>query len=125
MSPGSTSYKGKAGQWAFMLHRITGFLIFLFILLHIVDVAMINFPTTYNAIHRLYGNVFLRLFEVGLLFSLLFHSLNGLRVSMLDFFPGAVRNERLLFISVTIASLSLTAVGGFIIMKPFFFGGAA
>ncbi len=120
--PQSTRYRGKTGQWAFILHRVTGFLIFLFILLHVVDVAMVNFPSTYNAIHRLYGNVLLRLFEVGLLFALLFHSLNGLRVVMIDFFPESIRNERMFFISVLAITSLLTIVGGVIILKPFFTG---
>ena len=76
----STVYRGKSGQWAFVLHRVTGFLVFMFLLLHIVDVSLINIHhgQTYNEVHRLYGNIVLRLFEVGLLFGLVYHSLNGL-----------------------------------------------
>ena len=38
-SPGSKIvYKGRSGQWAFVGHRISGFLVFMFLLLHIVDV---------------------------------------------------------------------------------------
>ena len=82
-------YRGKSGQWAFVAHRISGFLVFMFLLLHIVDVSMINIdPELYDELHQLYGNVLLRLFEVGLLFALLFHSLNGLRIVAVDFFGG-------------------------------------
>ena len=98
MSPESTVYKGKTGQWAFVLHRITGFLVLMFILLHIVDVSMLNFPRIYNEIHALYGNVLMRLFEVGLLFGLVYHALNGLRVIMIDFFPGSIKNEKSVFL---------------------------
>jgi succinate dehydrogenase / fumarate reductase cytochrome b subunit len=115
-------YRGKAGQWAFVLHRITGFLVFAFLLLHIVDIATLNDPHVYNEIHQLYGNIFLRLFEVGLLFALLYHALNGLRVIMIDFFPGAVRNERALFQAMLGLSVLLTIVGGFYIVKPYFTG---
>ncbi|HET7487560.1 MAG TPA: succinate dehydrogenase, cytochrome b556 subunit [Acidimicrobiales bacterium] len=123
MSAGrGTVYKGRSGQWAFVVHRITGFLVFFFLLLHIVDVSLITRPWLYDEVHELYGNVLLRLFEVGLLFGLVYHSLNGLRIVMLDFFPGAVRNEKRLLSGVVFLTIVLTVVGGFVIMKPFLDG---
>lgn len=119
----SSVYRGKSGQWAFITHRITGFLVFFFLLLHIVDVSLINIsPRLYDEVHQLYGNVFLRLFEVGLLTALVFHSLNGLRIVVVDFFPGAVRNEKAMFKAVTVLSLLAGGVGGYIILKPFIDG---
>lgn len=117
-----TVYRGKSGQWAFMLHRITGFLVFLFLLLHIVDVSTLNDPHVYNEIHQLYGNILLRLFEVGLLFALLFHALNGLRVIMIDLWPGAIKNEKALFNFMLSLAIVMTIIGGVIIVKPFFTG---
>ncbi len=127
MSPAasSTVYRGKSGQWAFVMHRITGFLVFMFLLLHVVDVSLVNAsPKLYNEVHDLYGNVLLRLFEVGLLGALLFHAFNGLRIVMIDFFPGAIRSEKKMFNIVVFATVVLTLVGGFIIMKPFLEGTA-
>ena len=122
MSPRATMYRGRSGQWAFIAHRVTGFLVFFFLLLHIVDVSLISRPELYDEVHDLYGNVVLRLFEVGLLFALLFHSLNGLRVVMIDFFPGGIRNERAALKLVVSLTVVLTAAGGFVIMKPFLEG---
>jgi succinate dehydrogenase / fumarate reductase cytochrome b subunit len=122
VSPSSTMYKGKTGQWAFVLHRITGFLVFMFILLHIVDVSTLNSPHIYNSIHKLYGNIFLRLFEVGLLFALLYHALNGLRVVMIDFFPKAIKNEKGVFLFMLSLAGVMTLVGAVYILKPFFTG---
>ncbi|HVM07116.1 MAG TPA: succinate dehydrogenase, cytochrome b556 subunit [Acidimicrobiales bacterium] len=125
MSPESTVYRGKSGQWAFVLHRITGFLVFFFLLLHVVDVSLINIDAElYNEVHELYGNVMLRLFEVGLLGALVYHALNGVRIVMIDFFPGSIRNEKAMFTVVSFLTIVLTAVGGFIIMKPFLEGTA-
>ena len=120
MSPSSTVYRGKSGQWAFVLHRITGFMVFFFLLLHIVDVSLITRPKLYNEVHEVYGNVLLRLFEVGLLAALLFHSLNGLRIVLLDFFPDGVRNQRLLLSGVVFLTLAAGIPGAWIIVKPFF-----
>ena len=118
-----TVYRGKSGQWAFVLHRITGFLVFIFLLLHIVDVSLANFSEElYDEVHELYGNVLLRVFEVGLLLALLFHALNGIRIVVVDFFPGAVRNERKLFSVVVFLTLAAGIPGGYIILKPFIDG---
>jgi len=122
VSPSSTVYRGKSGQWAFVLHRITGFLVFFFLLLHVVDVSLISRPKLYNEVHQVYGNVLLRLFEVGLLAALLFHALNGLRIVLVDFFPEAIRSERTVFAVVMFVTAALTVVGGYVIMKPFFEG---
>jgi len=118
----STTYRGKSGQWAFLGHRISGFLVFLFLLLHVVDVSMVRWPSVYDEIHRLYGNVLLRLFEVGLLFALLFHTFNGVRIVAVDFFPGAVAKERRLLGVVVFLTLVAGIPGGYVILKPFIEG---
>jgi succinate dehydrogenase cytochrome b subunit len=115
-------YRGKSGQWAFIGHRVSGFLIFFFLLLHIVDVSLVRWPALYDDVHDVYGNALLRVFEVGLLFALLFHSLNGLRIVAVDFFPGAVANERRLLTAAVALTLVLGVPGAWVIMKPFFEG---
>ena len=124
MSPqkANTVYRGKSGQWAFIGHRVSGFLVFFFLLLHIVDVSLANNPRLYNEVHAVYGNVLLRAFEVGLLFALLFHSLNGLRVVIIDFFPGAVARERALLAGVVALTLAAGIPGAVVILWPFVHG---
>lgn len=116
-------YQGKSGQWAFFAHRITGFLVVLFLLMHIVDVSLIGIDRDlYNRVHDLYGNVFMRLFEVGLLAALLFHAFNGLRIIAIDFFPAALRVEKSLLTVVLLLTLVGTVLGGYVIMLPFIEG---
>ncbi len=117
-----TRYKGRSGQWAFLGHRVSGFLVFLFLLLHIVDVSLVRWPDTYDQVHRLYGNIVLRLFEVGLLFALLFHTFNGLRIVAVDVFPEAVRNQRRLLQAVLAVTLLAGIPGGIVILWPFIDG---
>ena len=118
----ATLYRGKSGQWAFVGHRVSGFLVFFFLLLHIVDVSLIARPELYDEVHAVYGNVLLRLFEVGLLAALVYHSLNGLRIVVIDFFPSAVRNEKAMLTMVAFLTAVATVVGGYVIMKPFIDG---
>lgn len=119
----SSVYRGRNGQWAFMMHRITGFLVVMFLLLHVVDVSLINIDEElYNDVHELYGNTILRIFEIGLLGALLFHALNGLRIIIFDFFPAASYQKHLLW-GVVFLTVLFTVIGGYVIMEPVFFGG--
>ncbi len=118
----ATVYRGRSGQWAFLVHRVTGVLVFLFLLLHIVDVSLIARPELYDEVHEVYGNVLLRVFEIGLLAALVYHSLNGLRIVIIDFFPGSVRNERSMLTMVAFLTAVATVVGGYVIIKPFIDG---
>jgi succinate dehydrogenase / fumarate reductase cytochrome b subunit len=123
MSPASTVYKGKSGQWAFVSHRVTGFLVFMFLLLHIIDVSLVNIDADlYNTVHELYGNVLLRLFECGLLLALLYHSMNGLRIVLVDFFPGVIRREKMLTGLVVFVTLAAGIPGSLVILWPFIDG---
>ncbi|MBV8162547.1 MAG: succinate dehydrogenase, cytochrome b556 subunit [Acidimicrobiia bacterium] len=124
MSDVSTPYRGKSGQLAFLLHRFTGFGVFMFLMLHIVDVSLVQNKHLYNEVHALYGNVFMRLFEVGLLFALVFHALNGLRIILIDFFPDAVHEnwQKNMFGIVVFLTLAAGIPGGYVILRPFIEG---
>jgi succinate dehydrogenase / fumarate reductase cytochrome b subunit len=117
-----TPYRGKSGQWAFISHRITGFLVFMFLMLHVVDVSLVQDKHLYNEVHAVYGNVVLRVFEVTLLFALVFHALNGLRIILIDFFPDAIRHDKALFGVVVFITLAAGIPGGYVILQPFIQG---
>jgi succinate dehydrogenase / fumarate reductase cytochrome b subunit len=118
----TTPYRGKSGQWAFISHRVSGFLVFFFLLLHVVDVSLVQDKHLYNEVHAVYGNVVLRVFEVTLLFALVFHALNGLRIVLIDFFPEAVRKDKSLFGVVVFLTLAAGIPGGYVILRPFLEG---
>jgi succinate dehydrogenase / fumarate reductase cytochrome b subunit len=117
------TYRGRGGQWAFVGHRVSGFLVFAFLLLHIVDVSLVRWPSLYDDVHAVYGNVVLRVFEVGLLFALVFHALNGLRIVAIDLFPGAVPRQQLLLWGVVALTLAAGVPGAVVIMRPALGGG--
>jgi succinate dehydrogenase / fumarate reductase, cytochrome b subunit len=82
-------YRGGAGQWAWMLHRVSGLGVLVFLLLHILDTASVHFaPAEYNFFVRLYKSPLFGLAEIGLGAALIYHALNGLKVVILDFWPG-------------------------------------
>lgn len=92
----------------------------MFLLMHVVDVSTIHNPRLYNEIHELYSRFLLRLFEVGLLAALVFHSLNGWRIVMVDFFPGVIKREKEVLTAVLFLTALATIIGGYIIIKPEF-----
>lgn len=112
-------------MWAFAMHRITGFLVFMFLLLHVVDVALIGIsPQIYERVHALYGNILLRIFEVGLLGALVFHAFNGLRIVLVDFFDAGIRYQKHLAFAVAAITAIVTVFGAVVILWPFFAGEA-
>ena len=115
-------YRGKSGQWAFISHRVSGFLVFMFLLLHVVDVSLVQDKHLYDEVHAVYGNVVLRVFEVTLLFALVFHALNGLRIILIDFFPDAIRQDKLWIFVVVFLTLAAGIPGGYVILRPFLEG---
>lgn len=86
-------YRGHPGQWSWILHRITGVAIILFLFAHVVDTAVIGWgPEAYNRVIEAYHNPVIRLLELGLVTAVLYHSINGLKITLVDFFPGLVRH---------------------------------
>ena len=81
-------YRGGAGQWAWAIHRAAGLGVLAFLLLHIFDIFLASFgPTLFNDLLFLYKGPAARMLEIVLLFGLLYHALNGLRIILADFFP--------------------------------------
>jgi succinate dehydrogenase/fumarate reductase cytochrome b subunit len=35
-------YRGQSGMWAWLIHRITGIGVLLFLIVHIVDISLLN-----------------------------------------------------------------------------------
>ena len=96
--PGGTLYRGREGMWSWMLHRITGVAIFFFLLVHILDTALVRVsPEAYNAVIGTYQTPIMGLGEVALVGAIVFHAYNGLRIILVDFWSWATRHQQLLF----------------------------
>jgi succinate dehydrogenase / fumarate reductase, cytochrome b subunit len=84
-------YRGHEGQWSWLAHRVTGVAIILFLFAHVVDTAVVGWgPNAYNRVVSVYENPFVRLLELGLVAAVVYHSLNGMKIMLLDFFPSLV-----------------------------------
>jgi succinate dehydrogenase / fumarate reductase cytochrome b subunit len=68
-----------------MLHRVTGLGVLLFLAIHIVDTSFVFFaPQLYDDVLNVYRSTLFGIGEIGLIFCLLFHGVNGLRIAYLD-----------------------------------------
>jgi succinate dehydrogenase / fumarate reductase cytochrome b subunit len=89
------TYKGRSGQWAWLFHRITGVGVFFFLLIHVVDTALIGWgPEPYNKMMALYHAPFFRVGELVLAGMVLYHALNGVRIIIMDFWPETMAAHR-------------------------------
>ena len=93
-----TVYRGGTGQWSWAMHRITGVVVFLFLLAHIIDTALVGFgPDLYNRVVSVYHNPIVRVMEISLALLVLFHALNGIKIMIVDFFPRAADYHKQIF----------------------------
>ena len=96
--PGGTLYRGREGMWSWVLHRITGVAIFFFLLVHVLDTALVRVsPEAYNAVIGTYQTPIMGLGEVALVGAVVFHAFNGLRIILVDFWSWATRHQGVLF----------------------------
>lgn len=106
-------------RWAFYLHRISGVGVLGFLLLHIVDVSLFAFSThLYNRVHRLYSTPGLRVLECGLVFAVLFHTLNGLRILAIDGWSLSARVARLSLVPVVAITFFAGIIASAVILAP-------
>ncbi len=90
-------YRGGTSMWAWALHRLTGLGVVLFLAVHIFETFIIVLgPEAYNRALATYNTVGFRIAEIGLLFAVLYHAVNGLRITIQDLWPALWRYERTL-----------------------------
>lgn len=101
-------YRGHAGMYAWLLHRLSGLGVLLFVFLHVIDTALIGWgPDAYNAAIALYRKTGFRIGEILLFGAVLYHALNGIRITIMDFWPQTTVVQKQLFRCVVVAFVVL------------------
>lgn len=122
-APAGTLYRGGTGMWSWVLHRITGFLIFMFLLVHVLDTALVRVsPETYDNIMGTYHNWVMGLGEAGLVAAILVHAFNGLRIVVVDFWSKGTKYQKAL-LWIGVAAVVLLLVPFLVIHLSHIFGG--
>ena len=108
--PAGTIYRGREAMWSWVGHRIAGVLLFLFLIVHVMDTALVRIsPEVYNEVIGHYKTIVFGLGEAGLVTAVVFHAFNGLRIIAVDFWSKGARYQRQMLWAVLIAWLVVMA----------------
>jgi succinate dehydrogenase / fumarate reductase cytochrome b subunit len=120
----AVTYRGREGQIAWMLHRLAGLGVFVFLALHILDIFLMSFgPELFNTLLFFYHQFLFKLLIIfGLFPGVLYHALNGMRVVVLDFWPDMGRLQGRLW-RVQMVIFAVVYVPAAILMLSSMFGG--
>jgi succinate dehydrogenase / fumarate reductase cytochrome b subunit len=119
----SLRYRGRDGQWAWLLHRVTGIGVVLFLLLHVFDIfLMAAGKEVFEEFLTLYTAAPFRLLEAGLIAAVIYHALNGARIIIIDFWPQYGVHQDILWRAVVVLAVILSIPGVIITIRPIFTG---
>ena len=96
-------YRWDTGFWAWLLMRISGGLIVIFLLMHLFVLSRLGVgKEAFEAFIKLADNPFNKLMELGLVGCLIYHGLNGIRVCIMDMGYGLYAQKKLFWIMMVI-----------------------
>ena len=111
-----TLYRGDPGMWSWVLHRITGATIFFFLFIHVLDTALVRIsPQAYDEVISTYKTPIVGLMEFGLVATVLYHALNGIRVILIDFWAQGPRYQRLMLWVIGVVWLVVIVPAGVVV----------
>jgi succinate dehydrogenase cytochrome b subunit len=91
---GYATYSARGGLVPFLIHRITGLGTLIFLTIHITTTASVYFyPSFYNRFIALFRTPAFMIGEIVLVFCLIFHGVDGLRIAYFDLFRPDLWNK--------------------------------
>jgi succinate dehydrogenase / fumarate reductase cytochrome b subunit len=100
--------KRKVGSWAFALNRLTGLGLTLYLFVHLAVLSLlVRGPEAWNQFVAIAKSPWFLLLDVVLIFGLLFHALNGIRVALVGMGVGIKSQKTLFWILAAIAAILL------------------
>jgi succinate dehydrogenase / fumarate reductase cytochrome b subunit len=110
----------NTGNFSYWLHRITGIGLSIYLIMHTyVLSSAISSPENFNERMGTVQNPLFAILEVFLIAGVFIHMLNGLRITIADFF-GLSRSHKVIFWLIAIIFIALM-VAVFILQWPKFF----
>lgn len=111
-------YRGDLGQYAWILHRVAGAGIVFFLLIHIIDIMLIGFGReVYDEAVSVYSAPFLVPMEIALVGAVFYHTLNGLRIILINFSKRGLHMQKQLFWAALGITAVLTLISAWIIIQ--------
>lgn len=107
----------SAGMWAWVFHKFTGWVLIGYLFAHIAVLSSaIAGPEVYtNTLQNLESILLVRMLEVGLLAVAVFHTLNGIRLLLVDLGIGLESQAKSFYASLVItAIIAIASVPNFL-----------
>jgi succinate dehydrogenase / fumarate reductase cytochrome b subunit len=105
----------RLGSWAFALNRLTGIGLTLYLLIHLGLLSLLlQGEEAWDDFVALARSPFFLTLDVFLLFGILFHGLNGIRLVLVGIGVG-IRNQRSMFWVLMVIGFVLLATGAILI----------
>lgn len=105
-------YRLRTGMVAWVLHRLTGLGLVVYIVLHVWGLKALSNREAYNELIAGYHAPIFKLAEFGLWIAVVYHMMNGLRIVLIDFL-GWSPNQKRLFWTLGIVALLMILAGGY------------
>lgn len=100
------------GFISFVLRRFTGVALVIYLFIHMWVIGSVNSgPEAFNARLALVQTDLFKLFEIGLLAAVLYHSIDGIRLLIVHYFEVTDYRKSLFYAAFAVTVL-LTIVGG-------------
>lgn len=101
----------RAGWWAWLLQRVTGLGLVLYVFLHIgvISTAQLG-AATFDGVLAVLQTPFFVVLDLLLAAAVLYHGLNGVRVILIDLGIGISRQVELFWACLLLTALTMAAV---------------
>ncbi|MBV9599903.1 MAG: succinate dehydrogenase, cytochrome b556 subunit [Chloroflexi bacterium] len=112
-------FGGREIYFAWLLHRLSGVAIILFLFLHVVDTSLVGFgPGAYDTFVAIYRFPPFRVLEVALVAAVLYHGINGVRIILVDFVENTNQVQRQLWWLVWLVFLVMFLPAALVMLRP-------
>ncbi|MFZ5807892.1 MAG: hypothetical protein ACOY16_01285 [Chloroflexota bacterium] len=106
----------KEGFLAFMLHRLTGIVLSFYLLLHLIVLRTLTYgPAAWDSFLQTVKSPIFGVLDGALLFCLIFHGMNGIRISVIGF-NKLIRWQKVFFYLTILISFVFSVMGTFLLL---------
>ncbi len=105
-------YRVRTGMLAWLLHRLTGIGLVVYLILHVWGLRALTDREAFNELIATYHAPIFKIGEFLLLAAVAYHALNGLRIVLIDFL-GWHPHSKKLFWTLAVVCLLIVGVGGY------------
>lgn len=98
-------YRLKTGMLAWVLFRLSGLMLVVYLVMHIMVISSLSDPQKFDATMEFLGSWQFRFLEIGLLGLVIYHSMNGIRIFIIDFYDGALYQAKLFWILMAVSAV--------------------